>query len=84
MAQWVKDLTLSLCECGFTQWVKDLSLPQAAGKVEDAGQILCCCSSSLNSTPGDSIPELPYAAGVAIKKKKKKNIIDGLKFKVSM
>ena len=62
---------------GLAQWVKDPVLLQAVVWVADVTWIPCCCgcgvgwhcSSSLN--PGW---ELPCATGVAIKRKKKKNL----------
>ena len=51
-----------------TQWVKDLVLPQAAWV-----QCCCGCSRGLDSITSQ---ELPYAAGVAIKRKKEKRCMD--------
>ena len=57
------------------QWVKDLALPQAAAEVADAPQILCCCGLWCRLAAAALIQplsqELPYAAGVALKRKKK-------------
>lgn len=59
MAQWVKELTLSLCGCGFNlrpKWVKDMALPQAAEEVVVKAGIWYCCdtghSCSFDLTPG--------------------------------
>ena len=61
MAQWVKNPTSFQEDVGsipgLTQWIKGPALPQAAVQVTDAALILA--------------QELPYATGVAIKKKRK-------------
>ena len=60
---------------GLAQRVKDLVLPQAVVYVTDAAQIPHCCGGGegwqlqLNLNP---CLELPYAAGVALKRLKKK------------
>ena len=66
VAQWVKVLALSLCWCGFDshlmQWVKDVVLLQL------------WCRSQLWLRFDPLAQELPYAAGVAKKKKKKNRV----------
>ena len=50
-------------------------MPQAAAKVTDAAQMRCCCSCGTVHIPAAPIQplaqKLPYAAGMAIKTKKK-------------
>ena len=59
---------------GLTHWVKDQALPQAALQATDVACIHCCscCGYRLAAT-APILPlawELPYATGVALKRKK--------------
>ena len=61
---------------GLTQWVQDLVLPWAVVEVTDVARIPRCCGCGV---AGSKIRiqllawEPPHAAGVALKKKKKKS-----------
>ena len=57
---------------GLAQWVKDLALPQAVVQVTDEALIQPLAW------------ELPYAAGVAVKRKKKKSISPSMLFKINV
>ena len=66
---------------GLAQRVKDLALPQTVVSVPDVPWMLHCCTLLwLQCTPAAAalIPplawELPYAAGIALKRKKKKTV----------
>ena len=76
MAQHIKNLTQCPRVWGFdprlVQWVKDLVLPQTAAKVRDAAWIRYCCGCGVGQSVAPIQPltqELPYAAGVAVKRK---------------
>ena len=71
----------SLCEDvgsipGLTQWVKHPTLPQAEVQVANAAWIQCCCGCGVGlrlQLQSESLTqELPYAAGLAIKRKKER------------
>ena len=58
---------------GLVQWVTDLALLQAAAQVAEAAGMPCCCGCGIGTVAAPVWPvawERPYAAGVAIKKKK--------------
>ena len=60
---------------GLAQWVKDLALSQAEAQVTNVAQIWCCVAVAyeMNEIPiWPLAQEFPYAAGVALKRKKKK------------
>ena len=60
---------------GLVTWVKDLVLPQAVAQVTDVAQIwVTMAGVKAGSCSSDSTPtqELPYAEGVAIKRRRKK------------
>ena len=77
VTQWVKNPT-NLHEDadsipGLAQWIKDLAVPQATAYVADVARIQCYCGCGVGlSCSSDLTPdqELPYAAGVAVKRKK--------------
>ena len=58
---------------GLAQWVKDPAFSQAAAQVVDASRIPCCCGYGIGfpAPIGPLSWELPYAAGGALKRKKK-------------
>ena len=62
---------------GLAQWVKDLALLQAVAWVADVAQIQCGCGCGagwqLQLRFFPLAWELPYTAGAALKKKKKKD-----------
>ena len=78
MAQQVKNPT-SICEVvgsipGLAQSDKDQVFLQAAAYIADVAQIPCCCGCGRLQFQFDQPPawELPYAAGEALKGRKKK------------
>ena len=80
VGQWIKDLTLSLWECGFDPCPHSVGLRSSIATSCSIGhrcssnpvlQWLCCRPAAVDPSQLLFL-ELPYAAGVARKKRKKK------------
>jgi len=58
---------------GLAKWVEDLALPRGPLEVADPARILSCCGCRQAATAliQPLAREIPYASGVAIKRKKK-------------